>query len=34
MLKDGSFLEMFEFFKIESGQAEIIKYSFHCQTES
>jgi hypothetical protein len=25
-LKDGSFLEMFEFFKIESGQVEIIKY--------
>jgi len=25
---------MFEFFKIESGQVEIIKYSFHWQTES
>ncbi|MFM6029567.1 MAG: DUF6516 family protein, partial [Dolichospermum sp.] len=34
ILKDGSFLEMFEFFKIESGQVEIIKYSFHWQTEN
>ena len=25
---------MFEFFKIESGQVEIIKYSFHWQTEN
>lgn len=25
---------MFEFFKIGSGQVEIIKYSFHWQTES
>ena len=33
-LKDGSFLEMFEFFKIASGQIEIIKYSFHWQKEN
>ena len=33
-LKDGSFLEMFEFFKIASEQVEIIKYSFHWQTEN
>ena len=34
ILKNGSFLEMFEFFKIESGKVEIIKYSFHWQTEN
>jgi len=34
ILKDGSFLEMFEFFKIASGQVEIIKYSFHWQTKN
>jgi hypothetical protein len=30
-LKDHSFLEMFEFFEIQSGQVKIIKYSFHWQ---
>ena len=33
-LKDGSFLEIFEFLQIASGQVEIIKYSFHWQTEN
>jgi hypothetical protein len=33
-LKDGSLLEMFEFLQIASGQVEIIKYSFHWQTEN
>ena len=30
-LKDESLLEMFEFFIIESGQVDIIKYRFHWQ---
>ncbi len=32
-LKDHSFLEMFEFFEIQSQQIKIIKYSFHWQTD-
>ena len=32
-LKDGSLLEMFEFFEIQSGQVKAIKYSFHWQRD-
>ena len=32
-LKDRSFLEMFEFFEIQSKQVTIIKYSFHWQKD-
>jgi hypothetical protein len=30
-LQDESFVEMFEFFEIQSGQVKVIKYSFHWQ---
>ena len=32
-LQDRSFMEMFEFFEIASGQVNVIKYSFHWQGE-
>jgi hypothetical protein len=32
-LKDGSLLEMFEFFEIQSEQVKAIKYSFHWQRD-
>jgi Family of unknown function (DUF6516) len=32
-LKDRSFLEMFEFFEVQSEQVKIIKYSFHWQKD-
>jgi hypothetical protein len=32
-LQDNSFLEMFEFFEIQSDKVEVIKYSFHWQSE-
>ena len=32
-LQDDSFLEMFEFFEIQSDKVEVIKYSFHWQSD-
>jgi len=32
-LYDESLLELFEFFVIESGEANVIKYSFHWQSK-
>jgi hypothetical protein len=32
-LKNNSFLEMFEFFEVQSTEINIIKYSFHWQTK-
>jgi hypothetical protein len=32
-LQDDSLLEMFEFFEIQSDKVEVIKYSFHWQSD-
>ncbi|MEB3190810.1 MAG: DUF6516 family protein [Snowella sp.] len=33
VLKNNSLLEMFEFFSIESEQVNVVKYSYHWQTD-